>query len=345
VIPSYVAVGWNRQKRLYDATLAASVAGYLAVFVLVSVAANPNATVETVLLRALGSCAFLLLSVALSIGPLTRLDSRFLPLLYNRRHLGVATCLVGLAHGAFAIVHFHAFGDAHPLVSLLASNMQFTSLAQFPFQQLGLAALGILFLMAATSHDFWLSVLTPPVWKRLHMLAYAAYALVVAHVAFGPLQTERDPALAAIVAAGACAVSALHLAAAWREAGREVAPASLGELVDAVAVDAIPEGAARIVTIDGERVAIFRYDGKISAVSNVCRHQNGPLGEGRILDGCITCPWHGFQYDPATGSAPPPFAEKVPTYDVRVEQGRVLVRRAPNSPGTYAEPAVTGAMR
>ena len=122
--------------------------------------------------------AFLLLSVALSIGPLTRLDSRFLPLLYNRRHLGVATCLVALAHGVFAIVHFHAFGDAHPLVSVLASNTQFTSLAQFPFQQVGLGALAILVLMAATSHDFWLSVLTPSVWKRLHMLAYVAYALV-----------------------------------------------------------------------------------------------------------------------------------------------------------------------
>jgi nitrite reductase/ring-hydroxylating ferredoxin subunit len=29
--------------------------------------------------------------------------------------------------------------------------------------------------------------------------------------------------------------------------------------------------------------------------------QNGPLGEGRIVDGCITCPWHGYQYRPDTG--------------------------------------------
>ncbi len=35
---------------------------------------------------------------------------------------------------------------------------------------------------------------------------------------------------------------------------------------------------------------------KFPPISNVCQHQNGPLGEGEIIDGCITCPWHGFQY-------------------------------------------------
>jgi hypothetical protein len=54
------------------------------------------------LIRALGTCAFLLLHLVLCIGPLARFDRRFLPLLYNRRHLGVATFLVGLFHGALA---------------------------------------------------------------------------------------------------------------------------------------------------------------------------------------------------------------------------------------------------
>jgi hypothetical protein len=50
-------------------------------------------------IRATGTCAFLLLSLVLSIGPLTRLDGRFLPLLTNRRHFGALTFLVALAHG------------------------------------------------------------------------------------------------------------------------------------------------------------------------------------------------------------------------------------------------------
>src|SRR5205814_5799158 len=78
----------------------------------------------------------------------------------------------------------------------------------------------------------------------------------------------------------------------------------------------------------------------ISAVSNVCKHQNGPLGEGKIVFGCITCPWHGYQYQPETGASPPPFVEKVPTFNVRVKDGRVLVHPKPNPAGTRAEPAL-----
>ena len=92
--------------------------------------------------------------------------------------------------------------------------------------------------------------------------------------------------------------------------------------------------------VSGERVAIYKYDGKISAVSNVCQHQNGPLGEGRVIDGCITCPLHGYQYRPETGASPPPFVEKVPTFNVRVKDGRVFVHPKPNQAGTRAEPAL-----
>jgi nitrite reductase/ring-hydroxylating ferredoxin subunit len=109
--------------------------------------------------------------------------------------------------------------------------------------------------------------------------------------------------------------------------------------VRACAVDEIREKRARIVCLSGERVAVFRYDGKISAVSNVCQHQNGPLGEGKIVDGCITCPWHGYQYVPETGASPPPFTEKVPTFRVRVVGGAVWVDPRPLPPGTRVEPA------
>ena len=56
--------------------------------------------------------------------------------------------------------------------------------------------------MAATSHDFWLHNLSAPVWKRLHMLVYVAYALLIAHVTLGALQSETSPLLAACSASG-----------------------------------------------------------------------------------------------------------------------------------------------
>jgi sulfoxide reductase heme-binding subunit YedZ len=117
-----------------------------------------------------------------------------------------------------------------------------------------------------------------------------------------------------------------------------------GEFVDACSVEQIPQNRAKVVTIAGERVAIFRYGQNISAISNVCRHQNGPLGEGRIIDGCVTCPWHGYQYLPDSGASPPPFTEKVATYRTCVAGDRVLVHPAALPPGTRVEPSKVAAV-
>jgi len=331
----YQAVGWNRQKRIYDALIVAGVLLYLLLFIGVGALVRPEATAEALLIRALGTAAFLLLHVVLSIGPLCRIDPRFLPLLYNRRHLGVTTFLLAAAHGGISTLMFHAMGNVNPLVSLLTANPRYDSLGQFPFQVLGLLALVVLFFMAVTSHDFWLANLTAPAWKTLHMAVYVAYALVVVHVTLGVLQAETSPWLAGTLGVGLAWVFGLHLIAGFRER-RLDAPADGAAddgYVDVCAVDEIAESRARIATLGGERVAIFRHEGRVSAVSNVCQHQNGPLGEGKIVDGCITCPWHGFQYDPVTGASPPPFTEKVPTFNVRVRDGRVLVDPRPNPPG------------
>ncbi len=341
---SYRAVGWNRQKKIYDRTLAAGVGLYLVVFIVATVLLRPNITAETLIIRAFGTAALLLLHVILVIGPLARLDRRFLPLLYNRRHLGVTMFLLAAVHGVFSIIQFHALGNVNPLVSVLAGNDQFGSVASFPFQPLGLAALVILFLMAATSHDFWLANLSAPVWKALHMFVYVAYGLIVAHVALGVLQNETSPVLAALLGVGVVVVFGLHVATGWRErpADAVVAAADAG-FVDVCDVNRIPEKRARVVTLAGERVAIFRYDGKVSALSAVCQHQNGPLGEGCVIDGLVTCPWHGYQYRPDTGESPAPFTERVPTFAVRVEAGRVMVDPRPNPPGTRIEPALIDA--
>ncbi len=231
--------------------------------------------------------------------------------------------------------------DKDAIVSLLTANQKFGSLPDFPFQQLGFLALFILFLMAATSHDFWLRNLTPPVWKTLHMLVYVAYGLLIGHVTLGLLQSETSPVLVAATAGGLFTVLSLHLASAWRErrtGALKLNPPATG-FVDACAVDGIPEKCASVLSVNGERVAIFKFDGKISALSNVCRHQNGPLGEGKIIDGCVPCPWHGYQYLPESGASPAPFTEKVSTFRTQVVNGRVWIDPKPNAPGTHVEPS------
>ena len=333
----YLAISWNLQKKIYDAILWTGVAVYLLLFIGLGSFLQPNATIETLIIRGFGTCAILLLHLVLIMGPLCRISPKFLPLLYNRRHLGVTTFLVGGVHAVFSIIQFHSLGTINPFVSILVSNTRFNSIADFPFQILGLIALIILFLMAVTSHDFWLNNLTAPVWKTLHTLVYIAYALLIGHVALGVLQAETSPILAVLLGIGMFLVIGLHLISAFKETKLDKEISSNEGFVEACLIEEIPEKRACIRTISGERVAIFKYDGKISAVSNVCQHQNGPLGEGRIIDGCITCPWHGFQYLPKTGASPAPFTEKVPTFVVKIENGKVFVNSKPNKPGTFVE--------
>ena len=339
---AYQGVGWNAQKKKYDSWILLFVLSYLGAFSGVTLWAQPFITIETLTIRAFGSLSFILLSIILVIGPLARLDPRFLPVLYNRRHLGVATFLVAAVHGTVALVQFHALGELNPIVSVFVSDGTFSERGTLYFQPFGALALVILFLMASTSHDFWLANLGAPVWKFLHMSVYVAYAALVAHVAFGALQGEGQAYLLAMLAGAAYSVFILHLWAGVRERSNDRPPPLVEQegYIRVVRADQIEDGRGKAVSIGPERVAVFRNGNTISCVSNVCRHQMGPIGEGKIIDGCITCPWHGYQYDPVTGCSPPPFTERVETYDVMLREGFVWVNPIANELGSSARVAV-----
>jgi nitrite reductase/ring-hydroxylating ferredoxin subunit len=70
---------------------------------------------------------------------------------------------------------------------------------------------------------------------------------------------------------------------------------------DAIAVEALPPGAVAEVLVEGVIVALANDAGTIVALDGLCAHQGGPLGRGKLCDGVLTCPWHGWQYDVATG--------------------------------------------
>jgi nitrite reductase/ring-hydroxylating ferredoxin subunit/DMSO/TMAO reductase YedYZ heme-binding membrane subunit len=335
------AVQWNRDKLVYDGLLLLAVALYIGVFLVVVARLEPpkDALGEIDLrIRAFGSATFLMLTAILSIGPLTRLDRRFLPLLYNRRHFGVLTCCVALLHLWFMIDWYLAQDALPSLGTELTTWPDYGKFIGFPFKVLGIAALLVLLVMAATSHDFWLSFLTPPAWKALHMGLYGAYGLVVMHVSLGAMQFNRTPFLPLMLVAGFATVVVLHVWAARRE--RLIDQGTAADPQGWLLVgppQSIPDKGARIVALPGgERIAVFRDGTRIGALTNLCAHQNGPIGEGRIIDGCITCPWHGFQYRLEDGCAPAPFTEKLATYRVRLRGGVVEVDPRPLRPGTPA---------
>ena len=338
----YIPVQWNQNKWIYDGILLLAVGLYLWIFVHWTPdalgherAINPQVHNA----RAFGSCAFLMMTVILCIGPLARLDHRFLPLLYNRRHFGVLTVFVALTHAGYILDWYFAFSQSDKYEALLFSNTSFGQVIGFPFEVFGIFALLCLAVLAATSHDFWMKFLTPRIWKALHYLIYPAYAAVVAHVGLGVIQDLENQTFAVVVGICALTVVILHLVAAHREetAGDPVADAS--EWEEICQVRDMREGCAKVARLStGDRVAVFLHQGKLSAISNACAHQNGPLGEGRIVDCLVTCPWHGFQYDVTNGRSPAPFTEKVPTYRVKVDEGHVKVNWKANPPGTYVEP-------
>ena len=335
------AVNWNRTKYVYDFSLLASVALFIGLHILNGTRAHVpqnRAEWDDIAINAFGSCAFAMLTIILSIGPLARLDRRCLPLLYNRRHFGVATFLVALLHAIFVYDWFRVQGNQWDLVLELTNNPMYRSFIGFPRKALGLVSLLLLFLLAATSHDYWLKVLTPLLWKRLHMLIYLAYGVVVMHVALGVMQGDHDPLIPALVGGAFVWLTSLHLIAGWREraADRGLSCGNEGWVVVGPPLS-IPDKAARIISAPGgERIAVFRDGTQIGALTNLCAHQNGPLGEGRIIDGCVTCPWHGYQYRLMDGCAPAPFKDKLSTFTVRLQNGIVQVDPRALAPGTAA---------
>ncbi len=337
---TYQPILWNKHKKWYDWTMLGLMVLFLAIFIGVSLALfGDKITGETLIIRATGALAITMLHVILIIGPLARLNKKFLPLLYNRRHLGVTMFLVAAIHSVFSILQFHSMGDTNVFVSLFTSNGDYFSLTGFPFQTLGFFALIILFLMAATSHDFWLNTLSPKIWKTLHMFVYLAYAMLLFHVMLGVIQLEKSPFMVILLGIGMIMIIYFHLKAGYRQAkmGKLREKIELAGFVQVCTPEEIDENRARLVEINGQSIAIFKYEGKLSAINNFCKHQNGPLSEGKFVDGCITCPWHGYQYLPDNGSSPPPFTEKVSTYHLKLIDNEIWVNPNPEPEGTHID--------
>lgn len=94
--------------------------------------------------------------------------------------------------------------------------------------------------------------------------------------------------------------------------------------VDAGAVEDVPRYEGRRITVEGQRVAIFRTDDGFHALAADCPHAGGPLQDGLVADGCVTCPLHGRRFELTTGEALNG-AEGVRAYAVTVRGGRLLL--------------------
>ncbi len=323
-------ISWTPHKKKYDLVLLSIVLVYLVSFIVSHLILYPNTLVPLLIIKSTGTLAILMLMIILSIGPLARLDRRFLVLLYNRRHLGVSMFIVAFIHGALSIMFYHGFGTENPIISLFTANTNYGSLTDFPYMTAGFFVLCILFLMAITSHDYWLHKLSPRIWKSLHMTVYLGFAVLILHLFSGVMQAEHLAAGDWLLGLGISWIIGLHLYVGLIGNKRN-------HFKEACLVSEIEVSRAKLVEIEGESIAIYKAEGKLHAVSNFCSHQGGPLSEGKVVDGCITCPWHGFQYKLVDGCSPPPFEEKIKTYPIRVEEGTIWVDHRPYPLGSKRE--------
>ena len=101
-----------------------------------------------------------------------------------------------------------------------------------------------------------------------------------------------------------------------------------GDFVAVAAAGDIPEGTMKCVAVDRARVVIAHVEGRFYAVSDICGHRNAPLSRGKLAGHIVECPLHFAQFDVRTGKlVDGPVSADLPTYEVRVEAGDVLVKR------------------
>lgn len=101
------------------------------------------------------------------------------------------------------------------------------------------------------------------------------------------------------------------------------------EWTDVVAADDVPLDRAIQAHVSGVPLLLARDGDRIVAMADRCTHRGGPLHEGAVSDGCVTCPWHGSRFRLADGSvAAGPAVRPQPVFHTRLLDGRVQVRRS-----------------
>jgi len=87
----------------------------------------------------------------------------------------------------------------------------------------------------------------------------------------------------------------------------------------------VPEGGCLQADAGGKAVAIFREGGAVHAIDGTCAHRGGPLGQGVLHQGVVTCPWHGWRFDVRTGRCVNMPDRVQARYPVREEGGEIVV--------------------
>lgn len=95
---------------------------------------------------------------------------------------------------------------------------------------------------------------------------------------------------------------------------------------DVADVSDVPVGRAKAYSVDGRTIAVYHTGEGFFATDNTCPHRGGPLAEGDLIANEIICPWHLWGFDVATGVCGGNREVSVAAHEVRIEEGRILVK-------------------
>ena len=179
-------------------------------------------------------------------------------------------------------------------------------------------------------------------WKQLHVLIYIAYFSILSHIFFGVLTTQGI-LIKSIYFVSAAVVFGSHIAG-WINrlledrkiySGIKQVNSSFKEkgvtFIGIANVDDFEEGKGKKFYVNGQPIAVFKSNNDFFAVSNVCRHQKGPIYKGKVESGMVECPWHYWTYGLNDGCT---FGKEkfcLPKYETRIKDGILFVSEVPQS--------------
>ena len=93
----------------------------------------------------------------------------------------------------------------------------------------------------------------------------------------------------------------------------------MARFIKVATTDELEDEQAKLVEVEGQKIALFRVDEAFYALSDACTHRGGPLSEGTVEGTEVTCPWHGAKFDVRTGAVlEAPARQGVTSYPVRI---------------------------
>jgi nitrite reductase/ring-hydroxylating ferredoxin subunit len=106
----------------------------------------------------------------------------------------------------------------------------------------------------------------------------------------------------------------------------------MSEFLTAARLDQLAPERGLALEVAGASLAVFLVGGEVHALDDLCPHSGGPLSEGPVENGCVTCPWHGARFELATGRSVGEFqCRDVRRHAARVVDGRVEVALTPRA--------------